>query len=65
MRLLELFSCRCGTFHGCVFAVSVCKGLALQKIRFKDVLVVGLLVRELSGFNALYRYILAAALRDI
>lgn len=53
MSLLELFLIGVGLSMD-AFAVSICKGLSMQKIRIKDTLIVGL---YFGGFQALMPFI--------
>lgn len=54
MGLLELFLLAIGLSMD-AFAVSVCKGLAMQKVNFRSAAHLRRVVRRLSGADALHR----------
>lgn len=63
MNLFELFIIAVGLSMD-AFAVSICKGLSLQKLRFKNALTVGLYFGIFQGGMPLIGYILGIQFQD-
>lgn len=63
MNLFELFIIAVGLSMD-AFAVSICKGLSLQKLRFKNALTVGLYFGIFQGGMPLIGYILGVQFQD-
>ena len=63
MSLIELFIIALGLSMD-AFAVSICKGLSIKKIKFKDALIVGLYFGIFQGGMPLIGYVLGVQFQD-
>lgn len=63
MSLIELFIIALGLSMD-AFAVSICKGLSIKKIKFKDALIVGLYFGVFQGGMPLIGYVLGVQFQD-